>query len=464
MRVRLCGLRAWCSESIRWCAIALLLMIGFVAPSRADVFGDGDNTFAIDFVTIGDPGNMPDPDNNPNSYQGHPGVFPIGDVAYVYRMGKYEISREKIEKANALGNLGITLIDMTDLGGNGPDQPATGLNWFEAAKFVNWLNTSTGHNEAYKVSDGEFKVWQPTDVGYDPNNIFRNQLAQYFLPSVDEWYKAAFYDGKSGVYYQFPTGSDTPPIPTARGTTPGTVVYHQTKPAPVNEAGGLSPYGTMGQGGNIWEWEETEYGHTNMSMLYGLRGLRSGDWDDNDEHVSANYRNPFPPYVENQLKSFGFRVASTAEPLEPILVGDFNSNGVLDAADIDMIKIPSQDLQFDLNRDGVVTTDDRLEWVHGIANTWLGDATLDGLFNSADLVHVLQVGQFEDAFASNSGWASGDWNGDRDFTSGDLVLAFQEGGYEHGPRLPSGIVPEPSSLGLWILIGVLFAPFRTRPE
>ncbi len=201
-------------------------------PGWADSFGQGNQQFDIDFVTIGDPGNAPDPDNNPNSFQGYPGAYPVGDVSYTYRIGKYEISRGQIDTANALGNLGITLVDMTEFGGNGPNQPATGVNWFEAAKFVNWLNSSSGYTEAYKVRAGEFQNWEPTDAGYDPNNVFRNRLAHYFLPSVDEWYKAAFYDGKSDVYYTYATGSDTDPTPTAGGTTPGTAVYHQVKPAP----------------------------------------------------------------------------------------------------------------------------------------------------------------------------------------------------------------------------------------
>ncbi len=418
-------------------------------PGWADSFGQGNQQFDIDFVTIGDPGNAPDPDNNPNSFQGYPGAYPVGDVSYTYRIGKYEISRGQIDTANALGNLGITLVDMTEFGGNGPNQPATGVNWFEAAKFVNWLNSSSGYTEAYKVRAGEFQNWEPTDAGYDPNNVFRNRLAHYFLPSVDEWYKAAFYDGKSDVYYTYATGSDTDPTPTAGGTTPGTAVYHQVKPAPVTQAGGLSPYGTMGQSGNIWEWEESQYGHLNLNVQYGLRGLRSGDWDDNDQHISANYRNPFPPYVENQLKSFGFRVASVANP---IAVGDFNANGVMDAEDIDRMTLPSQNLTLDLTQDGVVNVDDRNRWVHTVAKTWYGDTNLDGQFNSADLVSVFAAGTYEDAIARNSGWAKGDWNGDADFTSADLVVAFQDGGYERGLRPGVAAVPEPSSGLLAMLV------------
>ena len=39
-------------------------------------------------------------------------------------------------------------------GGNGPNKPAAGISWLEAAKFVNWLNKSTGHTPAYKFGAG----------------------------------------------------------------------------------------------------------------------------------------------------------------------------------------------------------------------------------------------------------------------------------------------------------------------
>jgi len=82
-------------------------------------------------------------------------------------------------------------------------------------------------------------------------------LRVYFLPSVDEWYKAAYYDPTGGAYYDYPTGSNTAPTPVASGTAAGTAVYSgQVGPANITLAGGLSPYGTMGQGGNVYEWDE----------------------------------------------------------------------------------------------------------------------------------------------------------------------------------------------------------------
>ncbi|MEZ6121112.1 MAG: hypothetical protein R3C28_31720 [Pirellulaceae bacterium] len=52
---------------------------------------------------------------------------------------------------------------------------------------------------------------------------------------------------------------------------------------------------------------------------------------------------------------------------------------------------------------------------------------------------------------SNSVWSTGDWSTDGDFNSSDLVLAFQDGGYEQGPRAGVQAVPEPASSVLWLL-------------
>ncbi len=209
-----------------------------------DTFGSGANTFDIEFVTIDNPGNAADTTGSPNL---------AGSVPYTYRMGKFEISEQMIEKANALGGLGITKTT------RGPDKPATSVSWNEAARFVNWLNTSTGDTPAYKfaIQPGEagysananIELWTISDAGYNPNNLYRNSLARYFLPSVDEWYKAAYYDSTSGVYFDYPTGSDSIPTAVASGTAAGTAVYGQSRPADITLAGGLSPYGTMGQVG-----------------------------------------------------------------------------------------------------------------------------------------------------------------------------------------------------------------------
>lgn len=276
----------------------------FLSSAWADSFGsDPNHLFEIEFVTIGDPDNLADTTGDPN---------PAGAVPYTYRIGKYEISEQMINKANAQSAadgdpLGIT-IDT-----RGPDKPATRASWFEAAQFVNWLNTSTGSLPAYNFDpNGDFQLWEAGDAGFDPTNPFRNTQARYFLPSADEWYKAAFYDPVTDQWFDFPNGSDTAPLPVASGTDPNTAVWNQPfdqGPADVMLAGGPSPFGTVGQAGNVLEWDETELDLVNGEPQ-GLRGARGGTWIPtiSDLDLSSSFRNQSLPW--RSLTNVGFRVAA----------------------------------------------------------------------------------------------------------------------------------------------------------
>jgi hypothetical protein len=283
------------------CVVALLND----RPVSADTFGNGADTFDIEFVSIGNPGNTADRTGDPN---------PAGSVPYLYRMGKFEISEDMINKANTLGSLGLTHNN------RGANKPATDITWIEATKFVNWLNTSRGHMPAYKFDgSGNFQLWASGDAGYNANNPYRNSLAGYFLPSVHEWYKAAYYAPTSGIYYDFPTGSNTLPIPVASGMALGTAVYDgQPDVADVTLAGGLSPFGTMGQGGNVWEFEETDLDLVNDSTS-SLRGIRGGRWDGTPETLSATLR--IGADASGGAFDIGFRVASIPVPIpEPSII------------------------------------------------------------------------------------------------------------------------------------------------
>jgi hypothetical protein len=139
--------------------------------------------------------------------------------------------------------------------------------------------------------------------------------------------------------------------------------------------------------------------------------------------------------------------------------GDFDGDGQLTAADIDVLTLgelaSDHQARFDLDHDGKVNFRDRTIWVEDLKRTYFGDANLDGLFDSHDLVQVLQAGQYEDGGAARSTWATGDWNGDLKFGTGDLVVALQSGGYEQGPRVPGrssgSVVPEPEGRLLVLL-------------
>ncbi len=131
----------------------------------------------------------------------------------------------------------------------------------------------------------------------------------YVIPTEDEWYKAAYYDGGSSVYHDYPTGLDTEPdgIDSSTDTEFDAVFYdeyRQDHPNDVDNAGVLSPYGTMGQGGNVWEWNETTSGPS--------RSVRGGYWGSYSISLAASLRNfSFPA---NEYYYIGFRVAQVPEP------------------------------------------------------------------------------------------------------------------------------------------------------
>jgi sulfatase modifying factor 1 len=320
----------------RLCLIASFLLCSAQAYADFDVFGTGGNQFQIEFVTVGDPGNSP----NPNQLD-------LGQVNYEYRIAKFEISREMISNANSAGGLSLSMADMSSLGGNGGNRPATGLSWNAAARFVNWLNTSSGFLPAYNF------VTQPGDPGYDADeniqlwtsgpefnsaNPYRSRLAKYFLPSIDEWHKAAYHDPTvvtGDPYWEYATKSNLPPAPVAVGNNPtaNEAVYNQSStggPADVFRAGGLSYWGTMGQSGNVFEWNESATPFPFFSppaiTPNTPRIVRGGSWvtstaDDID--LSGNVTYELQPNFSGidttslTTNQIGFRIASTSSAAVP---------------------------------------------------------------------------------------------------------------------------------------------------
>ena len=224
------------------------------------VFGEGDKTFSIEFVDIGSPGNLGDDDERLSAdLQG------VGSVSYEYQIAKFETPCSELNVALGLGAFSDPVPAAVCSGDVVPGlaSPLTIL------EFVNWLNVSSGMPPAYRWEVFGILPWPEDDPSYNSLNPLRNAGARYFLPTTDEWYKAAFYDPEKGVYYDYATGSDEPPVSVTGGTDSGTAVYCLFTPgdcapggprntAPVTMAGGLSPYGTMGQLGNGSEWEEEQ--------------------------------------------------------------------------------------------------------------------------------------------------------------------------------------------------------------
>ena len=293
-----------------------LLTIGVLAlltvSVHADPFGSGGNAFTIDFVTVGNAGNGNDAGAGGGIYSS-----PYGGVSYTFQMGVTEVSQDWITKATNLGMTNVTAGTWTG------SQPAASMTWYEAAGFVNWLNTSKGYQAAYQLNgtNTALTLWSSVDA-WQPGgeNLYRHKDAYYFLPSEDEWYKAAYHqnDGVTANYWDYATGSNTIPTAVASGTGAGTAVYNgQPGPVDVNNDGGLSPYGTRGQNGNVFEWQESAFdGLNNFSSEN--RAILGGSWTNTENNLRASNRNVSTPTTS--VGTVGFRVASVPEPSSTMLI------------------------------------------------------------------------------------------------------------------------------------------------
>jgi len=127
----------------------------------------------------------------------------------------------------------------------------------------------------------------------------------------------------------------------------------------------------------------------------------------------------------------GWQAAVASPGYVESTLGDLNGDGLVDLSDVDLLSvgIRTGDPQFDLDADGQTGPGDLSYLVETILNSRRGDANLDGIFNSADLVKVFVGGEYEDEIAGNSTWSEGDWNADGDFNSQDFVSAFSAGPY-----------------------------------
>jgi formylglycine-generating enzyme required for sulfatase activity len=204
------------------------------------------------------------------------------------------------------------------------------VSWYDALRFANWLHNGqpTGAQDSNTTEDGAYTFTGATNVA-GPAGDERNPGAIWFLPDEGEWYKAAYYDGSSDTYYDYPTGTDTIPdnhLPSAdsgdsinfragpipSGYTTGNFAY------PMTDSGAYtlsaSPYGTFDQGGSVSEWNETVI-HISGLFAHGLRG---GSWDITLIALHASGRN-FTFDAAAETFDIGFRVATIPEPSSTIL-------------------------------------------------------------------------------------------------------------------------------------------------
>ncbi len=293
----------------------------------------------IEMVTVGNVGNAVDPEDGDSDTGG---VQNFGAVPYEFSIGKYEVNLEQysaflnavaatdtyalynpsmgtdlniagIERSGADGSYTYSVI------GSGK-RPVTYVSWFDCARFCNWLHNGrpSGAQDGSTTERGAYTL----DGANTIEIVARNPGAKYWIPSEDEWYKAAYHQpsgqsGDSDDYWTYPTGSNTIPG-NEIGTTVNQANLNDGSGYSVTQSGSYdsnqnyltdggayegSPgfYGTFDQGGNVWEW--------NDAVISGsFRGLRGGSWSDFELILRSSTRFDIIPGLENF--DVGFRVAS----------------------------------------------------------------------------------------------------------------------------------------------------------
>jgi sulfatase modifying factor 1 len=292
----------------------------------------------IEMVKVGNAGNAVDPSDGDSNAGG---TQNFGAVPYEYSIGKYEVTlaqyaaflnavaatdTHKLYTAGMATNQNIAGIARSGSSGSftygvtgSGTRPVTFVSWFDAARFCNWLHNGrpTGAQTEATTERGAYTL-----DGAESGVAFSRQWgAKFWIPSEDEWYKAAYHQpaGLGGVvegYRLYPAKSNAVP-----GNTIGalanqanflTTVYSVTQSgnydanqnyltAVGSYPGSAGFYGTFDMGGNVSEWNDAVIGGS-------FRGLRGGSWGNVEGYLRSSSRLDTNPI--NEFTTIGFRVAS----------------------------------------------------------------------------------------------------------------------------------------------------------
>ena len=99
------------------------------------------------------------------------------------------------------------------------NHPVNYVTWFDTLRFANWLNNGQGNGDTESGAYTPARRHAHADA--TPTRITRNAGATVFLPSENEWYKAAYYDPATQGSRTSSTGvrPAATRLPTASGPT-----------------------------------------------------------------------------------------------------------------------------------------------------------------------------------------------------------------------------------------------------
>jgi sulfatase modifying factor 1 len=231
----------------------------------------------IQWSHVGDPGNIADNTG-------------FGSVAYDYRIATFEFTNAAYATfLNAVDQAGTNPygvyaagmstsnrggIDFVSTNANGAkyvvksnfgDKPVNHVSWFDAARVANWMQNGQGIGASTET--GAYTLNGAVN-GATPA---KNANASFWVPSENEWYKAAYYKGggTNAGYWEYATQSETAPAFVSASSTGvgsagpvgnfanfasgadwNTMNGNVTS---VGTNGGPSAYGAYDMGGNIRE-------------------------------------------------------------------------------------------------------------------------------------------------------------------------------------------------------------------
>ena len=183
----------------------------------------------MEWVTVGDLGNGGELSGNGVGGEGPDRI--CGAVDYVYQIGKYEVTAgqyaEFLNAVAAIDTYGLYGSHMGggDAGGPGSkivrngtpgnytysvaadwaNRPVNNVSFWAALRFANWMHNGQGSG------DTETGAYDLTAESIANNSVMRNAHAVIFIPTEDEWYKAAYYKGgdPNAGYWDYPAGTRT---------------------------------------------------------------------------------------------------------------------------------------------------------------------------------------------------------------------------------------------------------------